>query len=160
MENIRIEDEEEPEKYQDPVTGAHFRYEDVYLRLQYLQQQLKYDKEYNVDLKSSKEKTQAQASKNTNVRNNIIKPGTSKSTVRKEQKKMSKEKVPQKKTEPHKEPTTTIHTLYKQAKYLPNNWINKSLDKRQQKKKQSNGQIGKVQINKPGLSGGYLFTSM
>lgn len=34
-------DDEGP-KYQDPETGAHFRYEDVFLRLQYLQQQLKY----------------------------------------------------------------------------------------------------------------------
>lgn len=34
--------DDEDTKYQDPVSGAHFRYEDVFLRLQYLQQQQKY----------------------------------------------------------------------------------------------------------------------
>lgn len=34
--------DDESTKYQDPITGAHFKYEDVFLRLQYLQQQQKY----------------------------------------------------------------------------------------------------------------------
>lgn len=181
--------EENYDKYQDPITGAHFKYEDMCLRLFSIQQQLENqgsnnaaDEEakknqnrgdeikQNVNIKLSvlnkkAEKPKTQSNKKIrNIHMNFGGLGSYKSikkSIEKELKSVQKEKL-NIKDWLQKEHFQSMQRVDSQPSCLSNNWILKSLDKQGKTicVKGITSKFNKPKQSVPNLEGGKFFSSL